>query len=104
MSPTEENASKIQIKASQLLRKILMSYTCDKGIESNVVFMVGAISKTTFITMVHLVATKSSEVAVFRFVQKILTSFVNVMRYSQMASTDPVVSTHVQAHMAQSPT
>ena len=73
--------------------------TCNKSIETDVVSVRGASCTSTFATIVHLMATKSSEVAVIGFVQKISTSSVKVMRYSQTASTDSVISTYVHMYM-----
>ena len=99
MYPAKESTFITQSRASQSLRKISMSDTHDDGIESNVVSVIGTSSKSAYATMIHLVPTKSSQVAVFGFLQKISTSFVKVMRYSQTASTDPVVSAWVHVHM-----
>ena len=68
-------------------------------IESNVVSVTGTNPEIAFATMVHLVRTKSSDVAVFGFLQKISTSFVKVMRYSQTANTDSAVSAREYTHM-----
>ena len=76
-----------QMKASQFLTEILMSGITDEGIESNVVSVSGTSCRTAFTTIVHLVTIKSNDVAVYGFVQKISTSLVQVMRYSQSAST-----------------
>ena len=89
-----------QAKASQLLRNISMSDICGEDIESNVVSAIGANCTSAFATMVHLVMIKSSEVVVFGFLQKILTSSVKVMKYSQTATTVYIISTHMLMHMA----
>ena len=100
MYPANESTFITQSRAPQLLRRILISATRDNDIESNIVSVIGTNFKSAYATMIHLVPMKSSEVAVIGFLQKISTSFVKVMMYSQTASTDPVVSTHARARVA----
>ena len=75
-----------------------------KSIESNVASVVGANCTSAVVSMIHLVAMKSIEGAVTGFLQNMLTSFEKVMRYSQIASADSVVSAHVHSHVARSHT
>ena len=100
MNPAKLSTRVVQVRASQLLRMILMSDTCGEGIESNIVFGVGAHARSTVASILHLVTAKRSEVAVTGFLQKISTSFVKVIRYSQSARADYIVSTYVHMHMA----
>ena len=57
-----------------------------KGIEPNVASVAGTSCTSAFAAIVHLVKIKSSDVAVFGLLQKILISSTRVMRYSQIAS------------------
>ena len=100
MNSAKKSTSELQISASQLLGRILVSDKRDESIKSNVDSVVGANCRSEFANMVHLVTTKSSEVVVIGFLQKMSTSLVSVMRYSQTAATDYFVSTPVRTHMA----
>ena len=71
-----------------------------KSIESNVSSVVGAICRSAVASIFHLVAMKSIEGADTGFVQNISTSFARVMKYSQMAGADSVVSVHVHSDIA----
>ena len=98
MNSAKFSASKTQSMASQLLREISMSNMCSKGIDTNAAFVSGANCRSAVATIIHLVATKSIEGAVtVGLLQNISTSFAKVMRYSQIAKADSVVSAYLLA-------
>ena len=83
---------------------MLGSGTCvnDSDVNSYVVSVTGTNFKSMFNTMLHLVMTKRSEVVVTCFLQKILTSFANVMRNSHITNAEftSVVSIRVPSRIA----
>ena len=77
---------------------MLGSGTCvdDSDVNSYVVSVTGTNSKSIFNTMLHLVTTKRSEVAVVCFLQKISTLFAHITN----AEFTSVVSARVPSHIA----
>ena len=100
MNPVRSSTCTAHIRASQLLGEISMSDVHSKGIESNAASMTGANCRSALANMIHLVVMKSIEGAVTGFLQNRSTSLPRVIRYSQIARADCVVSAHVQSHVA----